>query len=176
MPHLFYCLDLQPYTWTHLHRDPGPISSVLLACLGRNIQAVFNWPDTGSNSGLGDQGRVVSLPRRKIPHTGPHRPEKPDAFPQEKTGAAHPRVSLRPSHRLGLAHRAKRWPTGGFPVWAAAGCKKPPPGFAWQRSCVFVMGFAGILPILPRPPARRGISAAGNPPAPWRCPIPIGWR
>lgn len=37
MPHLFYCLDLQPYTWTHLHRDPGPISSVLLACLGRNI-------------------------------------------------------------------------------------------------------------------------------------------
>ena len=38
MPHLFYCLDLQPYTWTHLHRDPGPISSVLLACLGRNIQ------------------------------------------------------------------------------------------------------------------------------------------
>ena len=39
MPHLFYCLDLQPYTWTHLHRDPGPISSVLLACLGRNIHA-----------------------------------------------------------------------------------------------------------------------------------------
>ena len=37
MPHLFYCLDSQPYTWTHLHRDPGPISSVLLACLGRNI-------------------------------------------------------------------------------------------------------------------------------------------
>ena len=37
MPHLFYCLNLQPYTWTHLHRDPGPISSVLLACLGRNI-------------------------------------------------------------------------------------------------------------------------------------------
>lgn len=40
MPHLFYRLDLQPYTWTHLHRDPGPISSVLLACLGRNIQGL----------------------------------------------------------------------------------------------------------------------------------------
>lgn len=41
MPHLFYRLDLQPYTWTHLHRDPGPISSVLLACLGRNIHPVI---------------------------------------------------------------------------------------------------------------------------------------
>lgn len=38
MPHLFYRLDLQPYTWTRFSRVPGPISSVLLACLGRNIQ------------------------------------------------------------------------------------------------------------------------------------------
>ena len=41
---------------------------------------------------------------------------------------------------------------------------------------VYVMAFAGNLPILPRPPARRGISAAGNPPAPWRSPSPTGWR
>ena len=54
--------------------------------------------------------------------------------------------------------------------------KNPLPGFAWRRSCDFVMEFAGILPILPRPPARRGISGAGSPPAPWRCPITIGWR
>ena len=38
MPHLFYRLDLQPYTWTRFSRVPGPIFSVLLACLGRNIQ------------------------------------------------------------------------------------------------------------------------------------------
>ena len=44
MPHLFYCLDSPPYTWTHLHRDPGPISSVLLACLGRNIQTFAEVP------------------------------------------------------------------------------------------------------------------------------------
>lgn len=37
MPHLFYRLDLQPYTWTRFSRVPGPIFSVLLACLGRNI-------------------------------------------------------------------------------------------------------------------------------------------
>ena len=52
MPHLFYCLDLQPYTWTHLHRDPGPISSVLLACLGRNIQKNQDRGHTGKVSGL----------------------------------------------------------------------------------------------------------------------------
>ena len=53
MPHLFYCLDLQPYTWTHLHRDPGPISSVLLACLGRNIHlALQNGVDVKTVSSI----------------------------------------------------------------------------------------------------------------------------
>ena len=61
--------------------------------------------------------------------TGPHRPEKPGAFPQEKTGAAHPRVSLRPSHRLGLAHRAKQ----AGPGFVLLGAKKPLPGFVGQR-------------------------------------------
>lgn len=44
MPHLFYCLDLQPYTWTRFSRVPGPIFSVLLACLGRNIHFYIDPP------------------------------------------------------------------------------------------------------------------------------------
>ena len=59
---------------------------------------------------------------------------------------------------------ANRGVPGPGCCWAR---KRLLPGFPWQRSCVFVMGFAGNLPILPHPPARRGISAAGNPPAPW---------
>ena len=55
--------------------------------------------------------------------------EKPGAFPQEKTGAAHPRVSLRPSHRLGLAHRAKQ----AGPGFVLLGAKKPLSGFVGQR-------------------------------------------
>ena len=73
-------------------------------------------------------------------------------------------------------HRATQGPTGGFPFWAAAGHKKDRrrglPGGGFGVTIVY----AGNLPILLHPPARRGISAAGSPPAPWRCPIPIGWR
>ena len=73
--------------------------------------------------------RVVSPPWGENRLTGPHRPEKLGAFPQEKTGAAHPRVSLRPSHRLGLAHRAKQAGPGSVLL----GAKKPLPGFVGQR-------------------------------------------
>src|SRR5699024_5357572 len=34
--------------------------------------AVFNWPDTGPNSGLGDLGRVLSPPWGRTRHTGPN--------------------------------------------------------------------------------------------------------
>lgn len=34
--------------------------------------AVFNWPDTGPNSGLGGLGRVLSPPWGRTRHTGPH--------------------------------------------------------------------------------------------------------
>ena len=89
----------------------------------------FNLAFVGPNSAFWGLVRVVSPPWGENRPTGPHRPEKPGAFPQEKTGAAHPRVSLRPSHRLGLAHRAKQ----AGPGFVLLGTKKPLPGFAWQR-------------------------------------------
>ena len=93
------------------------------------IRDFFNPGPTGPNLAFAGLERVVSPPWGENRLTGPHRPEKPDAFPQEKTGAAHPRVSLRPSHRLGLAHRAKQ----AGPGFVLLGAKKPLPGFVGQR-------------------------------------------
>lgn len=90
---------------------------------------IFNLAFVGPNLAFAGLERVVSPPWGENRLTGPHRPEKLGAFPQEKTGAAHPRVSLRPSHRLGLAHRAKQ----AGPGFVLLGTKKPLPGFAWQR-------------------------------------------
>ena len=89
----------------------------------------FNLAFVGPNLAFAGLERVVSPPWGENRLTGPHRPEKLGAFPQEKTGAAHPRVSLRPSHRLGLAHRAKQ----AGPGFVLLGAKKPLPSFVGQR-------------------------------------------
>src|SRR5699024_4469186 len=62
----------------------------------------------------------------------------------------------------------------GLPGLDCCWAQKTAAGFCLAAALGVTIAYAGILPILPRPPARRGISAAGNPPAPWRCPIPIG--
>ena len=87
MPHLFYCLDSQPYTWTHLHRDPGPISSVLLACLGRNIQQEKAEVHTGRENAAA-QGQAAANP-------GP----KPAAAPGGQNAGQRPRQYGQPQPR-----------------------------------------------------------------------------
>ena len=112
----FSAPTLSPATLFHLSRCSYPGIFSTLPLWGR-IWLLRAW--NGSFSPPWGENRL----------TGPHRPEKPGAFPQEKTGAAHPRVSLRPSHRLGLAHRAKQAGPGSVLL----GAKKPLPGFVGQR-------------------------------------------
>ncbi len=88
-----------------------------------------NSPCTGPNLAFWGSGRVLSPPRRETPHTGPHSPEKPGAFPKEKTGAAHPRVSPGAAVGLVLHTGVNRRIRSGLPP----GAKKPLPGLAGQR-------------------------------------------
>ena len=110
--------------------DPHPLTCYSFSPLPVLLSGdFFNLAFVGPNLAFAGLERVVSPPWGENRLTGPHRPEKPGAFPQEKTGAAHPRVSLRPSHRLGLAHRAKQ----AGPGFVLLGAKKPLPGFVGQR-------------------------------------------
>ena len=110
--------------------DPHPLTCYSFSPLPVLLSGdFFNLAFVEPNLAFAGLERVVSPPWGENRLTGPHRPEKPGAFPQEKTGAAHPRVSLRPSHRLGLAHRAKQAGPGSVLL----GAKKPLPGFVGQR-------------------------------------------
>ena len=110
--------------------DPHPLTCYSFSPLPVLLSGdFFNLAFVGPNLAFAGLERVVSPPWGENRLTGPHRPEKLGAFPQEKTGAAHPRVSLRPSHRLGLAHRAKQ----AGPGFVLLGAKKPLPGFVGQR-------------------------------------------
>ena len=116
--------------WVWAVHRPTPFNLLLFfTSPGALIRGFFNLAFVGPNLAFAGLERVVSPPWGENRLTGPHRPEKPGAFPQEKTGAAHPRVSLRPSHRLGLAHRAKQ----AGPGFVLLGAKKPLPGFVGQR-------------------------------------------
>ncbi len=53
----------------------------------------------------------------------PRGPEKPGAFPKEKTGAAHPRVSPGSSRRLGLAHGGQPEDSSGLPRVRKSRCR-----------------------------------------------------
>lgn len=122
------CRSLWPWVGAGFRRLPFHLL-LFFTSPGALIRGFFQPCLCGAEFGFWGLLRVVSPPRGENRLTGPHRPEKPGAFPQEKTGAAHPRVSLRPSHRLGLAHRAKQ----AGPGFMLLGAKKPLPGFVGQR-------------------------------------------
>ncbi len=122
------CRSLWPWVGAGFRRLPFHLLFFHTPFTGYN-RGFYNLAHTGPYSAFWGLGRVVFPPWGENRLTGPHRPEKPGAFPQEKTGAAHPRVSLRPSHRLGLAHRAKQAGPGSVLL----GAKKPLSGFVGQR-------------------------------------------
>ena len=94
--------------WVWAVHRPTPFNLLLFFTPpGALIRGFFQPCLCGAEFGFWGLLRVVSPPWGENRLTGPHRPEKPGAFPQEKTGAAHPRGSQGASRRLGSAHEAE---------------------------------------------------------------------